>query len=809
MLVSVVIGFATTFGIPFTDYKGTYGHEKVQVLKYLNLVADLKKERLEIWLNEVKSDVRTLASNETLANVFQQSTPGSERTSETTHEERQKRVPVTKLFQEVLRAYPRYSRILLADSATGRILVSTKEDETNAAISHFKSFEKAASQPGTLAVEVERDPLDDTTYLIAAKSVRWSGDISNRERAPILLVYVYMENFVRPMLYVGEGLGETGEILLVSQERAVLMSLKYPLADGSRARVLEHKIGAPPARLAAQGGTGIIEAHDYRGVPVLAAYRFVPIVQNQGWGMVVKQDAGEVFAPLWKQIESAIVVGIGAIVLVTMAGLWTGTRISRPIRVLSQTAEEVSRGNLAARSEVKGPPEIEALSRTFNSLIDHVQNWHDELARQVDLRTKELKAANEQLAQEIVERKRIEAELRENEQRFRYLFEKAPVPLHSVDASFNIIHVSDNWLELLGYERSEVIGRRPTDFLTEESRREAEDHFIPHFLETGKVKDVPYRMVKRNGEVIDVLLSSSARRDEGGNYLQSLTAFYDVTELRRAERALQQAHDELEMRVSERTADLARANAELALRIQKQKETERELREALAGLSASNEELSQFAYVSSHDLQEPLRNVITTVQIFEKRYCSKLDSDADRLIRYTVEAADRAIKLIRDLLVYSRIGGSKPSFEPVDLEDALHSCVEDLGSLVQESSASITHDPLPTVIADKIQVEQVLRNLLSNALKFRGKEPPSIHVSCEEHERMWHFSVSDNGIGIEKEYFDRIFLIFKRLHPPSQYGGTGIGLTIAKKIVESHGGKIWLESEPNKGTTFYFSLPKG
>ncbi len=231
------------------------------------------------------------------------------------------------------------------------------------------------------------------------------------------------------------------------------------------------------------------------------------------------------------------------------------------------------------------------------------------------------------------------------------------------------------------------------------------------------------------------------------------------------------------------------------------------LREKTEKLARSNEDLEQFAYVASHDLQEPLRMVTSYVQLLAKRYGGKLDADANEFIDFAVDGAVRMRKLINDLLTYSRVGTQGKELSPTDSEAALAQSVKDLEVTIEENGALVTHDPLPMVMADRPQLGQLFQNLIGNAIKFRGTEPPRVHISASRNGKGWIFSVRDNGIGIAPEYSERIFIIFQRLHGRQEYAGTGIGLAICKKIVERHGGHIWVESDLGKGATFCFSLP--
>ena len=231
------------------------------------------------------------------------------------------------------------------------------------------------------------------------------------------------------------------------------------------------------------------------------------------------------------------------------------------------------------------------------------------------------------------------------------------------------------------------------------------------------------------------------------------------------------------------------------------------LERTVEDLKRSNQELEQFAYVASHDLQEPLRSITGFVQLLERRYKGKLDEDANKFIEYVVEAVGRLHQLINDLLAFSRVGSRGKPMTQVDLNAVLGQAKVNLSSAITQSGAVIHNDPLPTVTGDQAQLTMLLQNLLANAIKFRAEAPPEIHVSARRDGNAWVISVQDNGIGIEPQYFDQIFVIFQRLHTRAKYPGTGIGLAICRKIVTRHGGRIWVDSTVNEGSKFCFTLP--
>jgi PAS domain S-box-containing protein len=377
---------------------------------------------------------------------------------------------------------------------------------------------------------------------------------------------------------------------------------------------------------------------------------------------------------------------------------------------------------------------------------------------------------------DITDRNRLEEQLQqriqesaEAQERLRSVVNHVVDGIISLDDHGTVTTFNPAAERIFGYAAQEVIGQN-LKLLMPEPYHNQLDSYLASYLRTGPAKN------------IDVGLEVVGRRKDGSTFPMDLaiSVFHlgqrccftgivrDISEPRRAESELQQSATEL---------------------------------------ARSNLDLEQFAYVASHDLQEPLRAVAGCVQILKKRYQGQLDSRADELIAHTVDGVSRMRRLIDDLLSYSRVGTRGQAFEACDSNAILNQALANLETAIEEGRAVVTHDPLPVVKADAVQLTQVFQNLVSNAIKFRGQQPPSIHVAARREEAQWVFAVKDNGFGIRPEYFERIFVIFQRLHTRSEYPGTGIGLAICKKIVERHGGRIFVESEPGTGSTFSFTLP--
>jgi len=365
--------------------------------------------------------------------------------------------------------------------------------------------------------------------------------------------------------------------------------------------------------------------------------------------------------------------------------------------------------------------------------------------------------------EDISARKRMEETLHRSETRYRGIFEGVEDAILVESLKGEILDVNARACEMFGWEREQMLGMIVDDLVPE-------GHLIivPDDLEEFTVPDKPIETVnlRANGEHFPVEIT--VRLQMIGVEPVMLVVVRDITDRKRVEKALEQSKLELER---------------------------------------SNTDLERFASIASHDLREPLRAIAGFAKLLAKRYGGQLDADADEYIAFILDGTNRLQRLIDDLLTYSRVGTRGKEFELTDCNVILDTAISNLRMAIEESGALVIRDPLPKVLGDGVQLEQLFQNLISNAIKFRAEEQPSVHVGSTCKDGEWEFAVRDNGIGIETQFADRIFVIFQRLHTKQEYPGTGIGLAICQRIVERHGGRIWFESDPGKGSTFYFTIP--
>jgi PAS domain S-box-containing protein len=503
--------------------------------------------------------------------------------------------------------------------------------------------------------------------------------------------------------------------------------------------------------LSKKDGFGFYE--DYRGKLIIGVYQWLP---EHELCILTEINQSEAFAPVIDMRNMFLLISLLVAAVIILVGIIFTSTITNPIHKLVYGTEQITAGNLDYRIEIKSVDEIGQLAKAFNLMASTRQKAENSL--------RDYQGNLENLVAERTQR------LQKSEQRLLRVIEASNTGIWDWHIPSNTVYYSPRWKSLLGYEDHEI----ENTFEQWEARLHPDDkqrmldavatflnNPVGHFNQS-------FRMLHKDGSYRWILNRSAVMLHEDGRPIKMYGSHLDITEWRAAEEALAQ-----------KAADLAQ----------------------------SNEELQMFAYIASHDLQEPLRMVTSYLQLLNRKYAEQFDDEANEYIFFAVDGAKRMHQLINDLLAYSRIGTRGKELTEVDAQEVLNNVLRLMQFSISDNPATVTFDALPIVQADGSQLSQLFQNLISNAIKFQNDTPPVIHISVEKQEGVWLFSVKDNGIGIDPQSSTRIFDVFQRLHNRDTYPGTGIGLAICKKIVERHGGKIWVQSQPTMGATFYFTLP--
>jgi PAS domain S-box-containing protein len=796
----------------YVSYESYERQFRAQVEKQLSAIAELKGRGLEEWRAERLADAQVIRENPAFAALVEETVanpPDAQAEGQ------------LQLWINSLRSAYGYDRASVLDPGGAERLSSPKEPEQVAA--HLVQDAAAVLQSGQVTfLDLHRDAEGGAIRLAVLVPVLAGGE-TNRPLG-VLVLRIDPDTYLYPYLAQWPTPGQTSETLLVRRDGENVLYLNPLRFRPDAALNLRIPLSTTDnlAVRAVLGQSGVVEGVDYRGETVIGAIR---AIHDSPWLLVARMDTVEVYAPLRERLLQTYAV-LGTIVAAAGVGLWLVWRQQRLryYRSRYQSAEALRASEERFRKAFLIIPDAVAITCLsdgrfvsanpgFTKILGYAESdvvgkssleleiWDDPQARnelvarlqahgvvdnyEAAFRTKTgelrhglMSAAIIELdgephilntTRDITERRRIEEALRESEARFRRAVEEAPFPMliHADDGA--IVSMSRTWSEISGYTKEDI----PTIAAWTEraygERKEAVRADIDELYDlTRRKAEGEYRIRCKDGSerVWDFSSVGLGRLPDGRRIVISIAS--DITERKRAEEALQKV---------------------------------------LADLERSNLELEQFAYVASHDLQEPLRMVSSYTQLLAKRYSDQLDQDAHDFIAYIVDGAGRMQRMIHDLLTYSRVATRAHPYEPVDLNQALGEAQGNLRAAIDESAAQVSSGDLPTVDGDRTQLVQVLQNLLANAIKFRKKdEPPRVNVSARRDGAEWIISVKDNGIGIEPQQFRRLFVLFQRLHGPQEYPGTGIGLALCRRIIARHGGRIWGESAPGEGAEFSFSL---
>lgn len=644
--------------------------------------------------------------------------------------------------------------------------------------------------------------------------------INNDKVFAVLVLKINPDENLFPLIQLKSVISKSAETFIVRRDGDSVLYLNDLRNKKNSALAYKLPLSTQelPSAKAVLGYKGFFEGIDYNGNKVLADLNNIP---NSDWFIVSKINNNEIYEPIKEQ---AYLIIASAVFIILFGGLGTrNTLKNQKIKfykrqlILEQEKAELSKAvdqspasiiitNLDAKIEYVNPKFIEVSGYSFDEVkgknpkllqsgltpnyiykelwetLSNGETWHGEFINRkkngdlyweivsISPIKSEMGVITNYVAvkEDITQRKNIEKALRQSKEQYRFLFENMLDGFAYCQMIFNdnkpedFIYIDVNYAfgELTGLHG--VVGKKVSDV-------------IPGIRDTNPELFEIYGRVSITGEPeqfetyfvnLKIWFSISAYSPEKGYFI---TMFDNITERKKASQAIERAVKELER---------------------------------------SNKELEQFAYIASHDLQEPIRMVMLYTQMLKDRYSEIFDNEAQIYLNFLEEGSVRMYNLINDMLEYSRITAKGIAYEQIDCNEIVKEVINDLKYTIEREKATIVYDNLPSIVCNKTQIRQLFQNIISNAIKFRNENPPLIDIKCESNNGNWLFSISDNGIGIDSKHFERIFVIFQRLHTRDKYPGTGIGLAICKKIIDRHGGHIYVKSEKGKGSVFYFTIPQ-
>jgi len=632
-----------------------------------------------------------------------------------------------------------------------------------------KIFEDAMWNPNTVVMEsfVRSDDLDEHALRFGLTRINYFGD----EFSGMLVAHLPFSSFSKYLSSIR--IGERGLASLISENGTLLARSR----SGSDA----HKISESDEFIAAVNGMkkGFLRS-DILGIDSYVS--FIP-VEGTTWFILVSMPYDEFNALSDKLITAVMIIGAPIFFIVLLGASLVAKKIVDPIRDMEKASGDISRGNFTRRVKITSKDEIGEFANAFNVMMDKVNEFSESL---------------------LMEKKYIEK-----------LMGSMMNAIIVMDRELNILELNESACQMLGYSGEELISRPLKMLMTEET-----ESLLSRLIKDHSIRNEEKKLMKKNGDIIYTLISLSLVEDNEGSYDRVLCVAEDITGIKIAEELLRKSHDDMEFKVHERTAALVELNKELEEEIAERNRAEASLVRINEKLEMSNRELQEFAFIASHDLQEPLRKITTFGDRLRVKCAEGLGEQGNDYLQRMQSAAGRMHDLISSLLMFSRVTSRARPFDRVDLNIVASEVLSDLEVRIEQTGGKVELSALETIEADSFQMHQVLQNLISNALKFSKKDvPPVVKVygkfirgngnglEATESREMYQIIVEDNGIGFDEKYLEKIFGVFQRLHGRREYDGTGIGLSICRKILERHGGSITAESSPGNGASFIVTLP--
>ncbi len=768
-----------------------------QVMREMSNTAALQATQIESWIDERLDDIRTISGDmilrervaelrkitdtdigpDTDAKILQ-SAPYSE---------------LLGLFSLVKDKSEPYKEITLLDARYGRVFFSTQSGVRGKQYYDMAAFQTVVAQGKAVITKAhnvswagEREPEIDMLQPMINPPV--PGGANTQETTSVLVIHVSIESLLAPLIQGRVGMGQTGEVVLVNSEGIALIDLRY-IPDSA----MKYKNTAEPARRAATGETGIVETLDYRGVPVLAAYQYIPSVD---WGLVAKMDSTEVFAPYNEATRLNYSWGALSMSLAIAAAWWFSRRIIKPVRELHHGSEVIATGHLEHRLNIHTGDELEQLAVAFNDMASKLQESYSGLEQKVAVRTRSLTALRK-ISDAVSSTLTLDAIL--------------PQALTAVTENLKL--EPKGGIFVLDTQRGELVlkahlGLKP-EFVEEESHVKVGECLCGQVAQSGQLlfsgdSSHDIRHTRQNpdephGHIIIPLKTADGTKGVMFLYpqlgyhpsdedIQTLTSIGSLI-------GIAIANSQLYQDVTLKSGEATNRARDLEVTSQK--------------LEASNREMESMLYSISHDLRAPLISIRGFAVMLSREYGKTLDDTAGFYMTRIEKNLQNMESLINEILELSRIGRLVEPWETVDTLDLVHEIVEELEPQLKEAGAEVfIAGDMPRIRCERKRLRQVFANLIDNARKFMGsQEHPRIEVGFEPVKGVWHFYVRDNGMGIATEEQKKVFKLFQTLGRAKEKEGSGVGLAIVRRVVESHGGQVWVESEGlGKGSAFHFTI---
>lgn len=833
--------FVSIYGVPGTDYQGREGHQRDEAIHNLGLIAEAKKDRLLFWLNERSSAVNFLATNalvEERAVEIRAKFPQLVDTASDSEFWRELQVDknytdLIEFFVKVQNAYKFYASIQVIDAATGRVMVSTSQEHLGEDSSSRKVYLGTLKSGGAHVSDLETLHPGGTPSFFFSDLIRDQGG----KVVAILALEVNAEEALRPVLNAGEGLGEQGEVLLVNQRAQILTPLKYPLAGGGRAKVLQFQIKSSPAVRAARGENGHVEGKDYRGVLVLAAYRYLPISPDFGWGMVVKVDSEVVFAPFQRDLAEAFWIGLFGVLMVTFFTAVVARNVTRPILLLGQAAEGFAAGDFSARSGLQRSDEIGSLSvvfdvmaetveKTMAALEDQATQLH-ETATALELRQKiqaNALAISATLAASMTLDELLESGL--NELMLVTGSQVGAIYLADAQAAECFKLAKQSGVASGAVLPHEVVLGQGTLGLTAQRRVVEVFEDLPpqtrFTVATIAGEKIPNSIVNvplvLHDEVVGIVaLASLYLIGPGPLEALEMTRRQLATAIKNA---LTHAETEcLAVDLQVKNEELQVQSEELQVQSEELQSQSQEMRAQTEELIAQQQQVeeadrlkSEFLSNMSHELRTPLNSIMALSQLMIARGPGKKPEEEAEYLAVIERNGRNLLNLINDILDISKIESGRIEIVPseIEIEQLLDWTLGTVRPLLEEKGLELNIRPFKTLMfhSDQDKVQQILLNLLSNAIKFTDQGQIEVAVRKGG---SWGiaFTIRDTGIGIAEHNLPHIFDEFRQVDGSTtrRHEGTGLGLAICRKLARILGGDITVVSEKGVGSTFTLTLP--